>query len=180
MDRQLIEYYPEWLQNYKEIKVLVGIEQDQAEKLWQAVDSIWGNNFIESLDEYGCTRWETMLGIKNRDTYTLDDRRNNIAVRIAEQRPFTWKAFQNMLTAICGEGGYTVTRNVSNHVVTIKVMLTSKNMLNDVKDLAERIIPANMSYDVDLMYNVYGFLRNYTHAQLSAYTHQQLREEVFD
>jgi len=69
---------------------------------------------------------------------------------------------------------------VADHVVTIKVMLTSKNMLNDVKDLADRIIPANMSCDTDLMYNVYGFLRNYTHAKLSAYTHQQLREEVLD
>ena len=180
MDRQLIEYYPEWLQNYKEIKVLAGIEQDQAEKLWTAVDSVWGNNFIESLDGYGCTRWEKMLGLKNSDTYTLDDRRNNIAVRIAEQRPFTWKAFQNMLTAICGEDGYTVTRDVSNHVITVKVMMTSRNMLNDAKDLVERIIPANMLHDVDLLYNVYGLLRNYTHSQLSAYTHQQLREEALD
>lgn len=178
MDRELIEYYPAWLRQLKEIKVLAGIEQDQAGKLWTIVDTVWDNNFIETLDEYGCSRWESMLGIRQSDTYTLEDRRNNIASRIAEQRPFTWKAFQNMLTAICGEGGYTLTRDVAQHAVTIKVMLTSKNMLNDVKNLADRIIPANMTCDTDLMYNVYGFLRNYTHAHLSAYTHQQLREEV--
>ena len=178
MDRQLIEYYPAWLRKIKEIKVLAGIEQDQAEKLWTIVDTVWDNNFIESLDENGCARWESMLGIMRSDTYTLDDRRNNIASRIAEQRPFTWKSFQNMLTAICGEGGYTLTRDVAEHTVTIKVMLTSKNMLHDVQDLADRIIPANMTCDTDLMYNVYGFLHNYTHGQLHSYTHGQLREEV--
>lgn len=178
MDRELIEYYPAWLRQLKEIKVLAGIEQSQADTLWTIVDKVWENNFIESLDEYGCSRWEEMLNIKQSDTYTLEDRRNNIASRIAEQRPFTWKAFQNMLTAICGEGGYTLTRDVAQHSVTIKVMLVSKNMLNDVRNLADRIIPANMTCNTDLMYNVYGFLRNYTHAHLSAYTHQQLREEV--
>ena len=178
MDRQLIEYYPAWLRKIKEIKVLAGIEQDQAEKLWTIVDTVWDNNFIESLDENGCARWESMLGIMRSDTYTLEDRRNNIASRIAEQRPFTWKSFQNMLTAICGEGGYTLTRDVAEHTVTIKVMLTSKNMLHYVQGLADRIIPANMTCDTDLMYNVYGFLHNYTHGQLHSYTHGQLREEV--
>ncbi len=39
---------------------------------------MWNNNFIESLDEQGCEHWERMLGISNKDTYTLEERRLKI------------------------------------------------------------------------------------------------------
>ena len=73
---------------------------------------------------------------------------------------------------------YTIELFPEIYTVRIKVMLTSKNMLNDVKALLDRMIPANLVVDADLMYNVYGLLRPYTYKELKIYTYKQLREEV--
>lgn len=167
-----------WLREFREIKILCDKEQKQAEKLWASVESVWNNNFIESLDEHGCQRWEKMLKLQVKDSYTLEDRRNNIAARNAERRPYTYRGLLRILDAMCGKDGYTSDLETSTYTLIIKVQLTSKNMLSDVNDLLDRIVPANMVLDVDLAYNVYAFLNAYTYEQLEAYTYQQLREEV--
>lgn len=174
----MIEYLPEWLREFREIKILCDKYQEQAEALWRAVESVWNNNFLETLDEYGCERWEHMLKIKNKDSYSLDDRRNNIAGRLAEQRPYTLKKLCQMLDAMCGKGGYVINLCPDKYLLTIKVMLTSKNMLDDVKRLLDRVVPANIVTDADLMYNVYKFLKPYTYGELKDYTCRQLREDV--
>ena len=38
MDRKLIEYLPEWLREFREIKELTDIEQSQSENLWEALE----------------------------------------------------------------------------------------------------------------------------------------------
>ena len=48
----------------------------------------------------------------------------------------------------------------------------------DLKELLDRMMPANLMVDADLMYNVYGLLKPYTYKELKEYTYKQLREEV--
>lgn len=174
----MIDYLPEWLREFREIKILCNRYQKQTEELWKAIEEVWNNNFIKTLNEHGCDRWERMLGIKNKDTYSLDDRKNNIAGRLTEQRPYTFKKLCRMLDTICGRDGYTIDVYPESYLLTVKVMLTSKNMFDDVRRLLDRVVPANIVTDVDLMYNVYKLLKPYTYDELRAYTCRQLREDV--
>lgn len=178
MDRQLINYLPEWLRDFNEMKKLARAEQDQADKLWKSCESIWDNNFIDTLDSHGCDRWEIMLHIKPKDSYTLAERRNNIKSRVVEQRPFTVKKLEQMLDSICGKERYELSIEPDKYKITCKIELTSKNMLSDVKELMKRVIPANMIMEVGLKYNTYAMLADFTHTQLRSFTQQQLREEV--
>lgn len=178
MDRQVIEYLPEWLREFREIKILCQKQQEQAAKLWETVESVWNNNFVSTLNEHGCERWERMLSIHNKDTYTLEERRNNISGKLAEQRPFTYRGLKQMLDVQCGKDGYTITLFPDAYELVIRVKLTSKNMLADVKKLLDRIAPANLVVDADLMYNVYSFLVPFHYGQLKSYTNKQLREDV--
>lgn len=178
MDRQLIEYLPEWLRDFREIKILCGKQQIQAEKLWRVLELIWGNHFMDTLDESGCERWEQMLQLHHKDTYTLEERRNYIAGRLAEQRPFTYKGLKQMLSILCGREGYTIALFPETYTLVVKVQLISKNMLADVKKLLDRIVPANLVVDADLMYNTYVFLHPYRYQELKKYTMKQLREDV--
>ncbi|MCI8363386.1 MAG: DUF2313 domain-containing protein [Eubacterium sp.] len=174
----MIDYLPEWLREFREIKVLSAKYQMQMDKLWSTAESLWSNNFIHSLDEHGCDRWEKILHLKKGDMYTLQDRRNNIAGRLAEQRPYTFKKLCLILDVLCGKNGYAITLFPETYTLRVKVMLTSKNMLNDVKSLLDRMIPANLVVEADLMYNVYELLKPYTYRELKAYTYKKLREEV--
>lgn len=178
MDRKLIEYLPEFMRGFREIRFLTDRQQEQAETLWVSLDTIWNNQFIETLDEEGCARWEKMLKIRNKDTYTLAERRNKILSKMVEQRPFTMKSLKKTLTMLCGADGYSVELTPAEYILRVKIALASKNMYNDVKELVDKIVPANLIVDADLMYNQYGKVGGLTHARLAAYTHEQLRSEV--
>ena len=77
MDRQVIEYYPEWLREFREIKALSKLQQTQSEKLWNCLQSIIDNNFLETLDEYGCSKWEKALELQVKEGMTIEERRAN-------------------------------------------------------------------------------------------------------
>ena len=44
--------------------------------------------------------------------------------------------------------------------------------------MLNRVVPANMVIDLDLLYNQHSDFDGLTHEELSVYTHQQLRDEV--
>ena len=171
MDRKLIEYLPEWLREFREIKELTDIEQSQTEDLWEALEKMWNNNFIESLDEQGCEHWERMLGISNKDTYTLEERRLKILGIVTEQRPFTVISLEKTLAVICGNDeskgpNYSVKLDANNYVLTVRVALTSKNVLSDVAKLLDRVVPSNLLIDLSLLYNKNNQLSKFTHLSL--------------
>lgn len=178
MDRQLIEYLPEWLRDFREIKILCEKQQEQAEQLWEEVENLYNNSFVEDLNEEGCSKWEQMLDIRKKDSYTLEERKSLIASRIAEQRPYTFRSLNNMLRILCGEDGYTIALDHAKYSLKIKIALTSKNTYQDVSDLVKRVIPANLLCDIGLMYNTYGFLKGNKHREMAQYTYKQLRDEV--
>lgn len=178
MDRKLIDYLPEFMRDFREIEFLTDKEQEQAEKLWAVLSQIWDNQFVETLNETGCGRWEKMLRIHNKDTYTLPERRNRILGKLAEQRPFTIRSLKNTLTTLCGEDGFSVVLESADYLLKVRIALTSKNMFADVKELIDKIVPANLIVDADLMYNQHSKLAGFTHAQLAMRTHEQLRSEV--
>lgn len=179
MDRQVIEYYPEWLREFREIKQLAKLQQQQSEKLWGCLQSIIDNNFLESLDENGCSRWEKELKLQVKDGMTLQERRANIIGRHLEERPFTVAKFRNMLNTLCGDGNYTLVIKSSQYTVLVRLRLNMKDQKNAVLELMSRVLPANMLYSVEIIYNEYSLFKTMKYSQLKTYTHSQLRENNF-
>ena len=86
------------------------------------------------------------------------------------------------MAVICGNDeskgpNYSVKLDANNYVLTVRVALTSKNVLSDVAKLLDRVVPSNLLIDLSLLYNQ---LSKFTHEELKKYTHIQLREEVFE
>ena len=176
MDRNMIDYFPEFEQDLREIIYLADREQAQMENYWNGTDSVWANQFISTLDTAGCSRWEKMLGIQNKDTYTLEERRSKIAGKLAEQRPFTMRWLEKTLTSLCGSGGYSLDLQPAAYTLSIKIALTSKNMLKDVSDLIDRAVPANLKVSTDLMYNQWSTFAGKTWADVAGITWQQAKD----
>lgn len=179
MDRQVIEYYPEWLREFREIKQLAKLQQQQSEKLWGCLQSIIDNSFLESLDENGCSRWEKELKLQVKDGMTLQERRANIIGRHLEERPFTVAKFKNMLNTLCGNGNYTLVISSNKYTVIVKLRLDMKDQKNAVLELMSRVLPANMLYSVEIVYNEYSLFKTMKHSELKTYTYSQLRENNF-
>ena len=180
MDRQVIEYYPEWLREFREIKQLASLQQQQSEKMWSSLQSIIDNSFLESLDENGCSRWEKELKLQVKEGMTLQERRANIIGRHLEERPFTVTKFRNMLNTLCGDGNYTLEIKSSQYTVLVRLRLNMKDQKNAVLELMSRVLPANMIYSVEIIYNEYSMFKTMKYNQLKTYTHSQLRENNFN
>ena len=115
----------------------------------------------------------------------MEERRLKILGIVTEQRPFTVRSLEKTLAVICGNDeskgpNYSVKLDANNYVLTVRVALTSKNVLSDVAKLLDRVVPSNLLIDLSLLYNKNNQLSKFTHEELKKYTHIQLREEVFE
>ena len=177
MVRQLINYHPEWLRDIKEIQVISEIQQEQSENISDALDSVWNNNFLSTLDENGCARWESMLGLKKAST--LEERRAVIASKVVEIRPFTYGALKQMLNNILGEDGYWIALYPNTYTLVVSIKSEKMALISSVQDLLDRIVPANIVWSVaELLYNTHGMLQSLKHTELSEYTHEEVREDT--
>lgn len=178
LDRNMIDYLPPVLQEVREMKALMNTEQVEFENSWTASENVLKNLFIDDMDLSGVQRWESILRITPKATESLSDRRFMITTRLIEDLPYTMKKLIQQLEKLCGEDGYTLMVDSSGYSLIIKIALTSKNQFDSVQTMVERMIPANMIVDLDLLYNQYITLALFTHATLANHTHKQLRDSI--
>lgn len=177
--RNLLDYEPPYMQDYLEIREICEAEQPEVELVWGGLESAFLDMFIDSLDEYGCSRWEKILKVTPFPSDTLVDRRFRIKTLINSQLPYTYTHVYDVLTNICGEGKFTMNLNHAQYTLSILVELTAKRQLDVVVEKLKLIIPANLILIVEIRYNQHSlFIGKFTHADLSAYTHRMLREDV--
>lgn len=177
MDRKLIDYLPVFIQDYAEIKAIMDAGQAGVEKAWTDTENVMHDQFIYDATENGIRRWESLLGIKPKATDTMEERKFNILVRMNEQLPYTLEMLKSILSSMCGENGYSVTPDHGQYLLNVKLSLSNENNVEAVKNLLERMVPANMVTIVSL-FNTHGILADFTHEQLRVYTQKQVREET--
>lgn len=178
MQRKLIDYLPSVLKELEEFKQIMTAEQKQVDELWNFIHAILNEAFVDTAEDIGLKRWESILNITPLDTDTAEVRRMRIHARMLEDVPYTWNSFKQMLGGLCGEDGYTLELNSKEYTLVIKVALTSKKVKDEVAKMADRVVPANLILDIDLMYNTYEMLENYTYEELETRTYGQIRNEV--
>mgnify|MGYP005756624091 FL=1 len=173
-------YQPLIIKNYREFKEIAEIENTILTDCWSSSNNVFLDQFIETLTDNGCKRWEKILNIQPKGTDTLEVRRFRIKSRINEDLPYTYKALVNVLNSLCGEGQYTINLYNNEYILKILIELTAKKLFDEVESTVKRMIPANMILEVSLRYNQYLHFKKYTYGQLSVYTNKQLREEVLN
>lgn len=178
MQRNLIDYLPTVLREFEEFKQIMTVEQKQINDLWDGIYGILNEAFIDTAEDIGLKRWEIILNITPLDTDTKEVRRMRIQAKLIEDVPYTWHNLKKMLGSLCGENGYTAELKSEEYTLVIKVALTSKKMKDEVAKMADRVVPADIILNIDLMYNTYDLLKQITWAQATEKTYKQLRDEV--
>lgn len=177
MDRLLIDYLPGFLKEYKELKQIMTAEQPEFELAWDRVDSIIENSFIETQDEETAARWEKVLKLVSKDTDSLEVRNMRILAVTQNKLPHTYRVLdRNLLTLIKNKKDYILTIDYDNYAVDVVVALSSKELLNEVATMLDKVVPANMLIDVQLWNTTHLMLERYTHKEMEVYTHEQLTE----
>ena len=69
--KKLIEYLPEFMQTFAEMKEIMRAEDEEITAIDENLQKILDNAFIEDCDEYGIRKYETLLGIMASTEDTL-------------------------------------------------------------------------------------------------------------
>ncbi len=180
MDRDidLLNYLPPILHEVKEYQVLSNVEKREIDDIISAINQLKDDQFISTSSSNGVQRREKIMNITPKGADTLEDRKFRILVRMNEQLPNTLRTLTRQLVNLCGEDGYSLVLDHNNYKLKVRIALTAKSNFQDVGNLLNRIVPANLIIDLSLLYNQHITLAKYTHSQLAAYTHEQLRNEV--
>ena len=177
-DRPLINYLPPYMQEYLEIKSIMAAEQPEIDSLWSSVEQTMADQFIMDSTEYGVMRWESMLKISPKATDTLDERKFRILTRLNQELPYTLIRLRETLTTLCGANRFVIDLEANKYHITIKLGVGNHNKYAEVENLLYKMLPANLTRAISIMYNTHRAVGLCRHMDLAAFTHEQVRNEV--
>jgi len=172
------DLWPPIMQELKEFQKIAEIEETFFERLKQEIQNIVDDQFIQTATEKGIARREKILKISPFADDTLETRRFRVQGLWNDKLPYTYRVLQERLDSLCGPDGYVMELNAGEYSLNIKIELTKTRMFDEVVRFTRQMVPANIIITVELRYNQHLTLANFTHRQLSRYTHYQLRNEV--
>lgn len=172
-----LHWYPQHIQRMKEYIRLTAGYDSELEKAWSAVERIQMNQYLDTMDEDTCLRYERFLGITANPLDTLEDRRRRIKGYFASNLPYTEAKLNEILTAMCGSDGYELIIDRSVGTVDILIKLNSVRLVENAQEVIRRAAPADMGVVARILYNIHARFSGMTHAEMSAYTHYQLRND---
>lgn len=158
----LVSYLPPFMADYKEIAVTLEAENPEFVIAWNAAESVLKNEFIESADEYGISRFEKILNILPSKEDTLESRRARVQTRWFYTIPYTLRVFIEKLIVLCGNGNFTIIKNYNEYRLTIITHLELYGQTDELENVIDYMIPANIAVtaenrlDYTLNGNVYS------------------------
>lgn len=140
----LVSYLPPFMSEFKEIAVTFEAENPEFMLVWKAADQVLQNEFIETADEYGISRFEKVLNILPSTEDTLESRRARVQTRWLNTIPYTLKAFIAKLVALCGNSNFTIKKDYSSYKVELFTSLELFGQVEELERIIETMIPSNI------------------------------------
>lgn len=150
MNDRVIEienYWTRIVRDTAEFQQIAATENPELNALLQCLYNILKDGFINDLTEYGVSRWEKILELPVASTATLDERKVVILTYLSVRRPYTIRILKNMLSAVMGEGNYSL--NINNDTSTLSITLVDEKYRADVLLLAQRVLPQNLILNIE-------------------------------
>lgn len=177
-DVDLGSYLPPFMQHYEELMAVLEAQNPEFVLVWEAVERIFCNRFISTADEYGISRLERILEIFPSNKDTLELRRERVLFRSNEQLPFTMKSLKSYLEAIFGDN-IVIDLDADKYILTVRSGMSIKNAAADIAAMLMRVCPENIVIDIQIL-NTHQCLNDFTHSNMSGFTHEQLRNEELE
>ena len=146
MNREVdqLAYLPPFLQEFKENRETLEAENPEFVLAWNGADRVLKNEFIDTADEYGISRFEKILKITPQPNDTLASRRRRVLFRWFNKLPYTLKNFLERLKEICGESDFTVIKEFLRYRINITTNLERIGLVEEVERLIREMMPCNM------------------------------------
>lgn len=177
-NRNLMDYWPDEVQKQLEFQTIAAVEDPEMSILWNELDNMLADQFINTATERGLLRWERILKITPQGNASKNERRFAILTALNERLPYTVRMLHVILTDLCGEDGYRLYLNAETYTLTCNIGLSNYKMFDAVSSMLRRVVPANMLIITGVEYNRHINMTKYRHSELAAFTHHKLRVEL--
>lgn len=142
MDRHLLNYLPPVLRVVQEFQTINGANEPEISLAWDALSRVLANQFLEDADEYGVAIWEKELGIRPKDTDTLEARKVRIKSMWNLELPYTLPWLRRWLSSVSeGMPFEAYTKDYTLHILT---EWDRDGQVDSIKNILEHTVPANM------------------------------------
>lgn len=176
--KKLIDYLPPFLAEYREYKRLFAVVQAEDDSILQKVENSLNDTYIDLATADGIARWEKLLSITPTEQATLEERRIAIKLKFNKYLPYTMKVLRQMLDDLLGSGKYILTFNPPFSIY-LGVDISGQYLLNTVKDMLGKVLPANLESTVEIIIVDYDYYNgNFTHDELRDFTYEEMRYGV--
>jgi hypothetical protein len=170
---------PGIIENIPDIATIYETNDEQADELDEAIETLDDNIFLDDMHEDQIVRWENILKISPATDDSWDDRRFRVKTKVLERLPYSYRVIINKLETLVPDGLSVSIDNDRLHL-DISLALRSVKMLADVEEMVEKMLPLNMTFTIIILYNQYSiYINRWTHGQMHAYTHEQLRSNIW-
>lgn len=140
------EHLPHYYKDIREIDIIAESIIYILSNLSKEMQTILANNFIQTANEVGITKYEKILGITVDPTIDLETRRQRVLSKMATSTVFTLRVLKTNLKEICDNGEYTLNMDYDTFFMDIKVRIGKKGMLDVLYDLLYTMLPAHVGF----------------------------------
>lgn len=151
---KLENYLPEFVQEYREIKKIMETEDAEFQIADNQSEIIKNNLFIETCDEKGISRFESIMGIVPLETDTLESRISRVMTRWNESLPYNYSYLIRKLNSLCGTNNYEIVNNFIDYEMNITTHLELSGQIDELLILLDDVIPANIDYSLNNIINI--------------------------
>ena len=172
-------YWAEVFSSLREAQEIAKSTNPEFSLSWSRIRQFLDDCFIETAQLYVIERWEKIVGITPKITDSLNERRNRILYMMQVTLPYTEGTLKHIyLSNIVGEGNYKVTVDPVNCTIEVLLNPGAQTQWDDIVQMLDTMLPANMVLTMGYMGTTNRFLENYTHDQLAEYNHDYIRDEL--
>lgn len=140
----LLNFLPLFVQEYREIQAIMNAENTEIQKAENETETILNNQFIESCNSQGITRFEELLGITSNAGDSLQLRIQRVLEKWNEKTVNTYKTLQQKLDVLCGENNYEINLDNDKYEIEVITHFENESLLEQLDFLLDYMIPANM------------------------------------
>ena len=130
---EIKEYWPRHLQELVEFGQIATAEQPEFTKAVQDVQGAPDDFFLVSLSEYGCRRWEAILGLVAAAEDAVESRRERILIAYLDQLPYTYRALLKYLSTVNDA-----------YELFVRIRLSGYTQRDALAETLKQMIPANL------------------------------------
>lgn len=174
----LIDLLPSYYSGCEQVVQLQGTFEEWTDALLAAKTDLFAQMNVLTAT-WGLTAWEKALGLETDVSKSNTYRRERIMSKLRGAGTTTTALIKNVAESF-SNGEVAIIEHNGESKFDVKFIGTVGRPPNmeDLTAAIEDIKPAHLAYTYIYVYNANQSLKASTHAQLTAYTHYQLRNEV--